>query len=77
MFASTAPKGEGLLFPSERGSGMIWDLRKEVGHGGRSLVDRVYGHLGDGRHRSEVVEYRADQHREQLGERVATLRAVG
>lgn len=33
-------------------------VAREMGHGGRSLVDRVYGHLGDVRQRSEVVEYR-------------------
>jgi integrase len=115
VFSATAPRGEGLLFPSDRGGGMIWDLRKaldaiarsagweageirtrvfrhtycatrlqtldrgapvspwvvsrEMGHGGRSLVDRVYGHLGDVRHRSETVEFRVEQHREQLDER--------
>ena len=37
-----------------------------MGHGGRSLVDRVYGHLGDVRHRSEMVEFRVEQHRERL-----------
>ena len=37
------------------------------------LVDRVYGHLGDVRHRSEVVEFRVEQHREELGERLSTL----
>ena len=119
VFSATAPRGEGLLFPSDRGDGMIWDLRKaldaigrsagwetgeirtrifrhtycatrlqtldrgapispwvvsrEMGHGGRSLVDRVYGHLGDVRHRSEVVEFRVEQHREQLAERAEKL----
>ena len=115
VFSATAPRGEGLLFPSDRGGGMIWDMRKaldaiarsaaweageirtrmfrhtycaarlqtldrgapvspwvvsrEMGHGDLSLVDRVYGHLGDVRHRSEVVEFRVEQHREQLAER--------
>ncbi len=46
---------------------------KELGHGGTSLVDRVYGHLGSVRHRSEVVEYRVENHRETLGERLAAL----
>ena len=115
VFSATAPRGEGLLFPSDRGGGMIWDMRKaldaiggsagweageirtrmfrhtycatrlqtldrgapvspwvvsrEMGHGGRSLVDRVYGHLGDVRHRSETVEFRVEQHREQLARR--------
>ena len=43
-----------------------WVVSREMGHGGRSLVDRVYGHLGDVRHRSEMVEFRVEQHRERL-----------
>lgn len=43
-----------------------WTVAKWMGHGGRSLVDRIYGHLGDVRHRSEAVEYRVEQHREVL-----------
>jgi integrase len=35
----------------------------ELGHGGFEMVRRVYGHLGTIRHRSEVVEYRIEQHR--------------
>jgi integrase len=31
---------------------------KELGHGGDSMVKRVYGHLGDVRKRGRVVEYR-------------------
>ena len=46
-----------------------WVVSREMGHGGRSLVDRVCGHLGDVRHRSETVEFRVEQHREQLAER--------
>ena len=38
-------------------------------------VENVYGHLGDVRHRSEVVEYRVEQHREALAEKLETLRA--
>lgn len=33
---------------------------RELGHGGDSLVRRVYGHLGDVRQRLEVVEYRIE-----------------
>jgi len=33
-----------------------------LGHGGDSLVKRVYGHLGTVRHRSKAVEYRVQQH---------------
>ncbi len=35
---------------------------QELGHGGDSLVKRVYGHLGTVRHRSKAVEYRVQQH---------------
>ena len=51
-----------------------WVVSREMGHGGRSLVDRVYGHLGDVRHRSEAVEFRVEQHMEALGTRLAALR---
>ena len=46
---------------------------KELGHGGTSMVQRVYSHLGQVRHRSEVVEYRLEQHRETLGDRLTAL----
>ncbi len=52
-----------------------YTVAKELGHGGRAMVERVYGHLGQIRHRSEVVEYRSEQHEEVLGERLAALRA--
>lgn len=50
---------------------LAWTVANQMGHGGRSLVDRVYGHLGEVRHRSEFVEFRLDQHIDQLGERAA------
>jgi hypothetical protein len=37
---------------------------KELGHGGVLLVNRVYGHLGEVRHRASVVEFRVEQHEE-------------
>ena len=46
---------------------------KELGHGGDQLVKRVYGHLGQHRHRSEVVEYRVENHEDLIRERVAAL----
>jgi integrase len=46
---------------------------KELGHGGTTLVHRVYGHLGDVRHRAEEVEYRVQQHEEILRERLDLL----
>ena len=43
-----------------------YTVGRELGHGGSALVRRVYGHLGQVRHRSEVVEYRIEQHAELL-----------
>ena len=48
-------------------------VQKEMGHGGAQLVDRIYGHAQRDPHRSEVIEYRVDKHKDVLGER---LRAV-
>lgn len=53
-----------------------YTVARELGHGGHDLVRRVYSHLGTVRHRSEVVEYRVDQHAAELGERLAALRAA-
>jgi hypothetical protein len=36
-------------------------------------VKRIYGHLGEVRHRSEVVEYRVENHREVLGDKLTAL----
>jgi integrase len=33
----------------------------ELGHGSLAMVERIYGHLGTVRHRSEVVEYRVKE----------------
>ena len=49
---------------------------RELGHGGTSMVKKVYGHLGQVRHRSEVVEFRLEQHREALGDRLTALEEV-
>ncbi len=54
----------------------VYTVAKELGHGGDSMVKRVYGHLGQVRHRAAVLEYRVEQHREALGERLATLARV-
>ncbi len=39
------------------------------------MVRRVYGHLGQVRHRAEAVEYRVEQHAAKLGERLAARNA--
>lgn len=53
----------------------LYTVSREMGHGGDSLVKRVYGHLGEVRHRSEVVEFRIEQHaaRKGIRERLAEL----
>ena len=45
-------------------------VARELGHGGTSLVERVYGHLGTVRHRSEHLEYRIENHQDELSERL-------
>lgn len=49
---------------------------RELGHGGDALVRRVYGHMGTVRHRAEVVEYRVEQHTEQLAPKLQVLRSA-
>jgi integrase len=53
-----------------------YTVAKELGHGGPDLVRRIYGHLGDVRHRADVVEYRVEQHRAILGDRLSRLDPV-
>ena len=48
-------------------------VQRWMGHGGASLVDRIYGHLGDIRHRSDHVEFRVEQHADALEERLRAL----
>lgn len=52
-------------------------VRREMGHSNDKLVQLTYGHLGEVRHRADVVEYRVEQHAAQLGDRLAVLRSVG
>ena len=54
----------------------LYTVSRELGHGSRDMVERVYSHLGTVRHRSEVVEYRIEQHEEVLHDRLAALPAV-
>lgn len=50
-----------------------FQVQKEMGHGGAQLVDRIYGHAHRAPHRSEVVEYRVERHREALGGRLSAV----
>jgi integrase len=51
-------------------------IGRELGHGGDQLVRKIYGHLGTVRHRSNVVEYRVEQHAATLGDRIAAVAAL-
>ncbi|MGH8545420.1 MAG: tyrosine-type recombinase/integrase [Gammaproteobacteria bacterium] len=51
-------------------------VAKELGHGGMALVNRVYGHVGEIRQRSSVVEYFPEDHKKVLGDRLAALEGV-
>lgn len=53
-----------------------YTVSRELGHGSRDMVERTYGHLGTIRYRSEVVEYRVQQHHSALRDRLAAL-AIG
>ena len=50
-----------------------YTVAREMGHGGEAMVRKVYGHLGQVRHRAEAVEYRVEQHREKLKDRLSSL----
>jgi hypothetical protein len=51
----------------------LYTVSRELGHGSEEMVRRVYAHLGSVRHRSEVVEYRLEQHAEALKDRLGAL----
>jgi len=54
-----------------------YTVAREMGHGGEAMVRKVYGHLGQVRHRAEAVEYRVEQHAAKLGARLEALRGAG
>ncbi len=51
-------------------------VARELGHGGEAMVRKVYGHLGQVRHRTDVVEYRVEQYVAKLEARLAALRGA-
>ncbi len=53
-----------------------YTVGKEMGHGGDAMVRKVYGHLGQVRHRAAAVEYRVEQYATKLGERLAAVRGA-
>jgi len=55
----------------------LYTVSRELGHTSIGMVQKVYSHLGTIRHRSEVVEYRVEQHKKALAKRLEALqRAV-
>ena len=54
----------------------LFTVARELGHGGEAMVRRVYGHLGQVRHRAEVVEYRIEAFEDKLKGRLAALRGA-
>ena len=51
----------------------VYTVARELGHGSEEMVRRVYAHLGKVRHRSEVVEFRLEQHLEALKDRLGLV----
>ena len=48
----------------------VYTVSREMGHGSTEMVEKVYSHLGTVRHRSDVVEFRIDQHLDALKDRL-------
>jgi len=41
------------------------------------MVEKVYSHLGEVKHRSETVEFRVEHHRKALADRLQALNPAG
>ena len=50
-----------------------WTVAREVGHASTAMIEKTYGHLGQARHRAEVVDYRVEQHAATLEDRLRLL----
>jgi integrase len=53
----------------------LYTVSRELGHTSQAMVLKVYSHLGSIRHRSEVVEYRVEQHKKTLAKRREALQS--
>jgi integrase len=53
----------------------VFTVSRELGHSSTAMVERVYSHLGDVRHRADAVEFRVEQHGATLGDRLRALQA--
>jgi integrase len=54
----------------------IYTVQREGGWSPLDMLQRIYGHVGQIRHRADMVEYRVDHYKKQLGERLQALRAT-
>lgn len=58
------------LQTTDRGAPIsLYTVQQEGGWSSDEMLQRIYGHLGTVRHRSEVVEFRAEQHGEAIEKR--------
>ena len=58
-----------ICIPSSEWAGAnvaAFTVAGEVGHSSTAMIERVYGHLGQQRHRAKVVEYRVEQHKQAI-----------
>jgi len=46
----------------------------ELGYTSTTMVEKVYSHLGDVKHRSEVAEFRVEHHKEALKDKLEAIR---
>ncbi len=62
------------LQTTDRGAPVsTYTVSRELGHGSEEMVRQVYAHLGTLRHRSEVVEFRVEQHFQRLADRLRRM----
>ena len=50
-----------------------YTVQRELGHGSLGMIQHIYAHLGTVRQRSEVVEYRIEQHADKLKDRLEAM----
>jgi integrase len=51
-----------------------YTVQREMGHSNTDTLDRIYAHLGQVRHRSELLEFRVEHYEKQIGKRLKALR---
>jgi integrase len=54
----------------------LYTVSRELGHGSETMLRERYAHLGQIRYRGEHVEFRVEQHREALADRLVALTAT-